>query len=135
MQAAAYVVVAGGLLRESDIPGDLAEVVRPMNGHSLIVGPDGEILTGPLLDEEGILTARANLGNVLVQKMIADHAGHYTRPDVFDFRVNRRSRQVARFDDGEAQELSGRMKQGVRDHALRTEGELAGAFEDLLRGR
>jgi hypothetical protein len=35
----------------------------------------------------------------MVQKMIADHAGHYSRPDVFNFTVNRAPRRIATFVD------------------------------------
>lgn len=133
MQAAAYVVMTGGLLREQDIPDDLREFVRPNDGHSAIIGPKGDVLAGPLDGEEGILTATANLGTVMVQRMVSDHAGHYTRPDVFDFRVNRAPKRVARFlDDGQAEALHTGLNGGVERGEIRTETELRGAFEDLV---
>jgi nitrilase len=135
MQATAYVVMSGGVLLPGDIPDDLKEIVRPLNGHSAIIGPDGDILAGPLIDEEGILTARANLGTVMVQKMVADHAGHYTRPDVFDFRVNRLPREVVRFNDDDAETrrnarevLNGAVLSGT----VRDTNELVDASRDLL---
>jgi len=137
MQSAAYVVMAGGLLREEDIPEDLRELVRPMNGHSGIIGPDGEMIAGPLLDEEGILTARANLGTVMLQKMIADHAGHYTRPDVFDFRVNMRPKTVATFvgrEDPVTPEDWGALRAGLSGGDIRSEAELRLAVGDLVAG-
>ncbi len=126
MQSAAYVAMAGGLLRDEDIPADLDEVVRPLNGHSAIIGPDGELLAGPLLGEEGILTAKANLGHVMVRKMIADHAGHYTRPDVFEFRVNTASKQIARFDERAVDAI----RADVSNGAIRNERDLAAAVSD-----
>ncbi|HEY4670181.1 MAG TPA: carbon-nitrogen hydrolase family protein [Tepidiformaceae bacterium] len=138
MQAAAYVVMSGGVLRQEDIPDDLREIVRPLNGHSAIIGPDGGILAGPLIDEEGILTATANLGTVMFQKMIADHAGHYTRPDVFEFRVNRRPRRAGDFS-GESGEATANAEtsigEALRAGEIRTAAELAGAFEDLIRSK
>ena len=101
MQAGAYVVMSGGLLREADIPEDLREIVQPQNGHSAIIGPTGDILAGPLVNEEGILTATANLGELMRNRLISDHAGHYTRPDIFEFRVNRSPARIAQFDDGD----------------------------------
>ena len=124
MQAGAYVVMTGGLLRNEDIPSDLRELVQPLNGHSAIIGPSGDVLAGPLLDEEGILTAKANLGQAMVQKMIADHAGHYTRPDVFEFRVNTAPKRVARFDEQAVDEV----REGVARGALRNEADLAAAL-------
>lgn len=137
MQSAAYVVMTGGLLREEDIPDDLHELVRPLNGHSGIIGPDGDLLAGPLLGEEGILTAKANLGTVMLQKMIADHAGHYTRPDVFDFRVNMRPKRVATFSGREDPVDSGdwkHLRDGIADGNIRSEAELHVAVSDLVAG-
>lgn len=134
MQATAYVVMAGGVLRDEDIPDDLRGVLRPSNGHSGIIGPSGKILAGPLTASEGILTAKANLGEVMLQKMVADHAGHYTRPDVFDFRVNRRPKQVARLDDGDPEPGAVNSLSEAIDRAeIRNGEELAGAWEDVLR--
>ncbi len=132
MQSAAYVVMSGGLLRDEDIPADLSDLVRPMNGHSGIIGPDGEMIAGPLLGEEGILTATANLGTVMLQKMIADHAGHYTRPDVFEFRVNARPKQVATFVGREPfpADVKALLGDGIANGAIRNGKELAGAMQD-----
>ena len=133
MQSAAYVVMSGGLLREEDIPEDVKELVRPMNGHSGVIGPDGELLAGPLLGEEGILTVQANLGTVMLQKMIADHAGHYTRPDVFQFRVNTKPKQVASFGGPEAfpAEVKTRLLDGISAGEIRDRRELGGGLIDL----
>lgn len=134
MQATAYVVMAGGMLRDEDIPEDAREIVRLTNGHSGIIGPSGKVIAGPLVGEEGILTAKANLGEVMLQKMVADHAGHYTRPDVFEFRVNRRPKRVAIFDDGGADEVRQRLSDGIEAGELRHARDLTGAFEDVIRG-
>ena len=134
MQAGAYVVMSGGLLRPGDIPADLREIVLPSNGHSGIIGPDGSILAGPLDDEEGILTATGNLAVLMTQRMISDHAGHYTRPDVFDFRVNRKPKRVARFDDSEAGRRA-TIVRTIRDAASNGDigdlHELRGLLEDI----
>lgn len=126
MQASAYVVMSGGLLRKEDIPEEFAEIVLPQDGASGIIGPNGNLLAGPLLNEEGILTARGNLGAIMFEKMISDHAGHYTRPDVFEFRVNTRPRRVAEFSDGFAA-----VRAGVADGSIRDADELRLALADL----
>ena len=137
MQSAAYVVMSGGLMREQDIPADLREIsmrfgdqlrhiITPLDGCSGIIGPDGNYLAGPVVNEETILTATGNLGTVMFQKMIADHAGHYTRPDVFDFRVNRRPKRVVAFE----QDASDEIRAGIADGALRTADEISGAVQD-----
>ena len=38
--------------------------------------------------EEGILTAKASLDSIRNAKAWVDTCGHYSRPDIFDFRVH-----------------------------------------------
>lgn len=132
MQSAAYVVMAGGLLGEHEMPEEArAAGMKPLNGHSAIVGPDGDIVAGPLLDEEGILVANANLGRVMLQRMIADHAGHYSRPDVFEFRVNTQAKRPARLEPAtELDEAIRRLKDALDDGTLRNAAELRAAVAD-----
>lgn len=56
-------------------------------GNSLIVGPDGKVLAGPLEAEQSIIYADVNLNDIPAQKWMYDVAGHYSRPDVFEFGV------------------------------------------------
>lgn len=55
-------------------------------GHASIIGPSGQVLTPPL-QGEGIVYAEVDLNEILVRKVAMDFAGHYNRPDVFDFQV------------------------------------------------
>jgi nitrilase len=57
-------------------------------GGSVIVSPLGEVLAGPLYDEEGILYAELDMGEVVRGKFDFDVVGHYARPDVFKLVVN-----------------------------------------------
>jgi nitrilase len=57
-------------------------------GGSVIVGPDGEILDGPLLDREGMLLADLDLGALARERLEFDVVGHYARPDVFRLQVD-----------------------------------------------
>ena len=75
-----------------DYPGDLpldpdAIVTR---GGSCIVSPLGDLIAGPVYDEEAILTADLDLGDVVRGKFDLDTVGHYARPDVFELVVNER---------------------------------------------
>ncbi len=75
----------------SDLPGieDLSNQPEIMcRGGSVIVSPLGEVLAGPLFDEEGILTAEIDLGEVARGKLDLDVVGHYARSDVFQLSVN-----------------------------------------------
>jgi nitrilase len=57
-------------------------------GGSAIISPLGEVLAGPLFDEEGILTADLDLAEVARGKFDFDVVGHYARPDIFQLIVN-----------------------------------------------
>lgn len=57
-------------------------------GGSIIVSPMGEILAGPLYDQEGILYANLDLAEVVRSKFDFDVVGHYARPDVFQLFIN-----------------------------------------------
>jgi len=61
-------------------------------GGSAIYAPLGECLAGPLWDEEGILVAELDMGEVARGKFDFDVTGHYARPDVFRLEVNERPR-------------------------------------------
>ena len=58
-------------------------------GHSLIADPDGKIVAGPAENEETILYADVNARQLVGPRWQLDIAGHYSRPDVFELRVQR----------------------------------------------
>lgn len=88
-----YVIGCNQIIRKSDYPNHLKKELaddRPdllSRGGSVIVSPMGEILAGPLYEEEGILTADADRDEIIRSKMDFDVIGHYSRDDVFDFQV------------------------------------------------
>jgi len=55
---------------------------------SAIISPLGEVIAGPLYDEEGILYADLDLSEIVRSKVDFDVVGHYARPDVFQLVVN-----------------------------------------------
>ena len=59
-------------------------------GNSCIVAPNGKFLAGPLEAEEGILYADFDLGQIVASKRMFDVVGHYSRPDVFEFKLKNR---------------------------------------------
>jgi nitrilase len=67
---------------------DLADQPEIMcRGGSAIISPLGDVLTGPLYNEEGILYADLDLVEVARSKFDFDVVGHYNRPDIFGFSV------------------------------------------------
>jgi len=63
------------------ISADKDEVL--MRGGSCIVSPLGEVLAGPIYNENSILVAELDLSDVAKGKFDFDVRGHYARPDVF----------------------------------------------------
>ena len=57
-------------------------------GGSAIISPLGEVIAGPLFDEEGILYADLDMGEIVRARVDFDVVGHYARPDVFQLVVN-----------------------------------------------
>jgi len=57
-----------------------------------IFGPDGRLLTEPLIDDEGIVYAEIDLRRCVQPKQMHDIIGHYNRFDVFELHVDRRSK-------------------------------------------
>ncbi len=61
-------------------------------GGSAIYGPLGELLAGPLWEQEGILIVDLDMGAIARSKFDFDVTGHYARPDVFKLEVDESSR-------------------------------------------
>jgi nitrilase len=62
-------------------------------GNTTIVGPDGEIIAGPLSEAEGILYAEIDVAIAHRSCREFDPVGHYARPDVFHLHVDTRPKQ------------------------------------------
>jgi len=73
-------------LKELKELSDQPEVM--CRGGSTIISPLGEVLAGPLFDQEGILFATLDRGEITRSKFDFDVVGHYARPDVFQLVVN-----------------------------------------------
>jgi nitrilase len=101
-----YVVGVSPVLRGSDVPADLRRGHHSGNedwmsrGLATIVAPSGDILAGPIAEEERILYADIDPGEVLRQRRQFDPVGHYARADVFTLTVNTREQHPVRFDAG-----------------------------------
>ena len=91
-----YVVGVGTAQRAADIPVGFPNREKLLSdgeewlneGWSMICGPEGEVLAGPLVKEIGILYAEVDLARVRSAKLEFDAVGHYSRPDVFRLTVN-----------------------------------------------
>lgn len=81
-------------------PNDLGQKVENwgaddalISGGSVIIGPLGNILAGPLMEKEGLITAEIDLDDLAKARYDLDVIGHYARPDIFELRVNETPRQ------------------------------------------
>ncbi|MFI5385244.1 MAG: carbon-nitrogen hydrolase family protein [Fimbriimonadales bacterium] len=93
----AYVVACANVIRREDIPERFGfREFLPEGwlntGGSAIVDPEGTVIAGPLFREEGILYADLDPAILRGLKWNLDVAGHYARPDVFTFSVDRTPR-------------------------------------------
>ena len=71
--------------------GELAALPDVLcRGGSVIVSPLGEVMAGPLFDQEGTLYADLDLARVVEARFDFDPVGHYARPDVLRLMVNGR---------------------------------------------
>jgi len=71
-------------------------------GNSCVVDPRGRFIAGPVECEETIIHAELDFGLIPAAKWIFDAAGHYARPDVFRFAMNRRENAMLADGDDEA---------------------------------
>jgi len=107
-----FVIGVAPLLRGSDVPDDVpgrstlwkGKSDWMNQGYSAIVGPNGEILAGPLVKEEGILYAELDAAKARASRHQFDPVGHYSRPDVFELTV--RSQANPQVVDGDAEPLA-----------------------------
>lgn len=72
---------------------------RPNSAFSGVIGPDGNVIGAPLIDEEGIVYAEIDLNACIQPKQMHDIIGGYNRFDIFELRVNRAPLTPATFRD------------------------------------
>ncbi len=106
-----WVVGCGNLMRGSDIPDDFPEKdqlypdanewINP--GDSVVITPGGQIVAGPMREEEGILLCDIDLQKAAIAKRALDVTGHYSRPDIFQLHVNTKPQSPVVFE-GESNE-------------------------------
>jgi len=71
---------------------------RPLiQGNSVIVGPLGDVIAGPLRNETGLLVAKIDLDDLVRARYDFDVVGHYSRSDVFSLSVDERAKRPVNF--------------------------------------
>ncbi|MFN2502758.1 MAG: nitrilase-related carbon-nitrogen hydrolase [Acidimicrobiales bacterium] len=105
-----FVIRVNRCIRVFDVPEDVphrSELYGSPDdwltlGNSAIVNPDGEILAGPLVREDGILYADVDPKVVRSARQQFDAVGHYARPDVLRLVVDTSTRPSVSFASPEA---------------------------------
>ena len=107
LEGRCYVLGCNQFVTKAMVPADLPGVEeldeRPeilSRGGSVIISPMGEVIAGPLYDQEGVLYASLDMSAIARGKLDFDVVGHYARPDVFQLHVNTRPAPPVRFEEG-----------------------------------
>ena len=94
-----FVLMAGSYLEKRMLPKDYelmdemaAEPEVILNGGSAIIGPNGAYVVQPVYGREALVAGDIDLDQATAESLTLDVAGHYSRPDVFEFAVRRRRR-------------------------------------------
>jgi nitrilase len=91
-----FVIGTNTCLHARDVPRTLPDADRlyagaegdwPSRGNTVIVGPDGTVVAGPLTEQAGMLVATLDLGRLTTARREFDPVGHYARNDVFQLTV------------------------------------------------
>ncbi len=100
-----WVIGSGCSLRASDVPATFPsrELLFPnpdewLNaGDSVVVAPGGEVVAGPLHEEQGLLITDLDPGAAAAARRTLDVVGHYSRADIFSLAVDRTAREPVTF--------------------------------------
>ncbi|MFK0121598.1 carbon-nitrogen hydrolase family protein [Streptomyces sp. NPDC090994] len=104
MEGRCFVLAANQYLRTGDFPLDHPtpygdDPAQPVSrGGSSIIGPLGEVLAGPILDQEALLTADLDMALIPRARYDFDPVGHYARPDIFRLQVDTTVRRAVQMN-------------------------------------
>lgn len=109
LEGRCFVLACNQFVPKTAIPSDLTDLSGLADapdiltrGGSAVISPLGEYLAGPLYDEEGILVADLDLGQIFEARYDFDSVGHSARDDVFTLIVDERVQKGTEFiaEDG-----------------------------------
>lgn len=93
-----FVLSCNQFNRVSDFPADYGVTLGDdphgvvTRGGSCIVDPFGNLLAGPNMEGEVILTAEIDRAQIVRGKFDLDVVGHYARPDIFQLQVDEQAK-------------------------------------------
>ena len=102
-----WVLGCGNALKAADFPDNMPEKTNLYpdpdewvnGGDSVVIAPGGNIVAGPMRNEQGILYAEIDASSVALARRTMDVVGHYARPDIFTLHVNKQHQIPVKFDE------------------------------------
>jgi nitrilase len=105
-EAGCWVIGTATAMQGSDVPESFPELRKLFDenewindGGAVVVKPGGALAAGPLNRDKNILYAEIDAEAARRARRSLDVTGHYARPDVFSFSVDRRVKSPANFTD------------------------------------
>jgi nitrilase len=105
-EAGCWVIGTATAMQGSDLPADFPDrdkLYKPdewiNDGDAVVIKPMGAIAAGPLHREKGILYAEIDAEAARRSRRSMDVCGHYSRPDIFSFTVDRKPHPPVVFSD------------------------------------
>ena len=106
-ESRSYVVSVSGYMTRDDFPENTPHLEKILenskdvlaNGGSSLAAPDGTWVIEPVINQETLLFAEIDHKTVLEERQNFDPAGHYSRPDVTELRVNRKRQSTIVIED------------------------------------
>ena len=80
------------------MPGE--DSVELMSGGSCVIAPNSEYILEPVMGKATILYANIELGSLTAGNLTLDTSGHYSRPDIFQLRVDESAQRNVTFQGG-----------------------------------
>ena len=105
-EAGCWVIGTATALQGSDVPADFPDRDKLYtqdewinDGDAVVIKPMGAIAAGPLNRQKGILYAEIDAEAARRARRSLDVSGHYSRPDIFSFAVDRKPLSPVAFSD------------------------------------
>jgi len=105
-EAGCWVIGTATALQGCDLPADFPERDRLYtpdewinDGDAVVIDPSGKVSAGPLHRDKGMLLVEIDVEAARRARRSLDVCGHYARPDIFSFSVNRKPLEPVQFSD------------------------------------